>query len=67
MLDAKEKFIVDHDGNRVGVLLDIKDYEKIMEELEELDEIKAYKRAKSSKGEVLPFRKAVEEIESEMT
>ena len=45
--------------------MDIKHYEKILDELEELDSIRAYDRAKASGDEILPFEKAVKEIERE--
>jgi hypothetical protein len=41
------------------VLLDIKDYRKILEELEELDSIRAYDSAKASGDEATPFEEAV--------
>jgi hypothetical protein len=63
MLLVKEKFIVDGRGRKKSVILDIKDYELLCEELEELDAIRAYDRVKSSHDEVIPFEQAVEEIE----
>lgn len=58
-----EKYIVDGKGERIGVLLDLNDYRKILEELEELESIRAYDKAKTSDGEAIPFEKAIEEIE----
>ena len=63
MAQFKERYVVDEIGNRVGVLLDIKDYHKLLEELEELESIRAYDAAKVSGDEVIPFNKAVDEIE----
>ena len=59
----EEKFVTDKKGKRVGVFLDIEDYQKILEELEELESIKAYDRAKASGDEEIPFEQAVQEIE----
>ena len=64
MNSLKEQFVVDEKGNRISVLLDIRDYEQLLEALEELEEIRAYDRAKSAQSEVVPFDQAVEEIES---
>lgn len=64
MSKIKENFIVDADGNRVGVVLDISDYHKILEELEELESIRAYDLAKASGDEAIPFEQAISEIES---
>lgn len=40
------QFLTDGKGKKTGVLLSMKDYKKLMEELEELDDIKAYDKAK---------------------
>lgn len=48
MIKLKERYIVDEKGNRVGVLLDIEDYHKLLAELEELESIRAYDAAKAS-------------------
>ena len=63
MPELKEKYLTDAKGNRIGVLLDVSDYHKVLEELEELEAIRAYDAAKVSDGEVLPFEEAVSEIE----
>ncbi|MDQ1525312.1 MAG: hypothetical protein QOE47_3236 [Pyrinomonadaceae bacterium] len=63
MSTFKENFIVDEQGSRVGVVLDIADYRKLLEDLEELDAIRAYDEAKASGDEAIPFEDAVAEIE----
>lgn len=63
MTTFEEHFVVDEKGNRVGVLLNIKDYEKLLEELEELDSLRAYDAAKSSDDEAVPFDDAIRDIE----
>jgi hypothetical protein len=65
MLQPKERFIVDENGQRIGVLLDIEDYQRLLEELEELEAIRAYDAAKSSGDEVLPLEQALAEIEKD--
>jgi len=59
---ARRKYVVDEKGERVSVLLDIKSYRKILDELEELEAIRAYDAAKASPGKAIPFEKAVLEI-----
>jgi hypothetical protein len=59
----KENFIVDENGSRVGVVLDIADYRKLLEELEELDAIRAYDEARASGDAAIPFEEAIAEIE----
>jgi len=60
----KTQFITDVDGRKVSVVLPLRDYEKMIEELEELADIKAYDRAKARKSEPIPFEQAVKEIEN---
>jgi hypothetical protein len=61
----KEQYVVDENGQRIGVLLDIAEYQKILEELEELEAIRAYDLAKANEDEVIPFEQAIAEIEQE--
>lgn len=58
-----ERYVVNEKGERVGVLLDMSEYQRILEELEELESIRAYDAAKASKDEAIPFEQAVNEIE----
>lgn len=62
MPTVNEGYVVDEDGARVGVILPIEDYRKLLEELES---IRAYDAAKSSGDEVIPFEQAVREIEQD--
>ncbi len=64
MTHPRENFVVDAKGNRVGVFLPIKDYNKLLEELEELDDIKAYDKAVSRKQEFIPLDQALKQIEA---
>lgn len=63
MVSFSEKYVVNEKGERVGVLLDIDDYRKILEGVEELESIRAYDVAKASGDEAIPFEQAIEEIE----
>jgi PHD/YefM family antitoxin component YafN of YafNO toxin-antitoxin module len=64
-VDLKERYLVDSTGNRVAVLIDIEEYEKVLEALEELESINAYDEAKASNDEIIPFDQAIQEIENE--
>ena len=35
MITLHERFVIDKDGNRMAVLLDIEEYKKLLQELEE--------------------------------
>ena len=65
MPTVNEGYVVDENGARVGVILPMEEYRKLMEELEELESIRAYDAAKSSGDEASPFDQAVREIEQD--
>ncbi|MDQ3568640.1 MAG: type II toxin-antitoxin system prevent-host-death family antitoxin [Actinomycetota bacterium] len=60
------RYLTDENGERVGVLLGIEEYERLMEELEELDDIRAYDEAKAEiereGDEAIPLEQAMREI-----
>jgi hypothetical protein len=62
----EENYIIDKKGRRIAVQLPIKTYEKLLSDSEELDEIKEYRKAKTHKGNTIPFDQAFEEIEKAM-
>lgn len=64
MANIKERYLVDDNGNRIGVVIDIEDYQRLLQEIEELESIRAYDAAKASGDEAIPFEQAVAEIES---
>jgi hypothetical protein len=57
------RYLVDKDGNRLGVVLGINDYEKLLDEAEELESIRAFDKAKACGEEPVPFERGVSEIE----
>ncbi|GBF81269.1 hypothetical protein [Aphanothece sacrum] len=60
-MKIKEKYIIDPNGNRIGVLLDMEEYQKILEALEELEAIRAYDNAINDQE--ISFDVAISEIE----
>ena len=63
MSTSTRRYVVDEDGTRIGVYLDIGEYEAILEALEELEAVRAYDAAKASVEKPVPFEQAVAEIE----
>jgi hypothetical protein len=63
MISIKQKYVVDEKGKKIGVMLELKEYKKVLENLEELESIRAFDRAKASKEKPIPFAQAVKEIE----
>jgi len=58
-----ENFLVDKRGRKIAVQIPLKVYEKLVADAEELDEIKEYRKAKTQKGDAIPFKQAFKEIE----
>jgi len=65
MAIPKHRFVVDDSGERTAVILDIVEYQKLLEEAEELEAIRAYDAAKAAGDEAIPFEQAVTEIEQD--
>lgn len=63
MITTKEQYVVDENGKRTAVLLEIERYEKLLEDQEELASINAFDKAKASNDETIPFSQATAEIE----
>lgn len=66
------RYVVDENGKRVAVLLEIEEYERMVEELEEFEDIlasRAYDEAKAElergEDELIPWEQAKREIEEE--
>jgi hypothetical protein len=57
-----KQFVTDENGVRVAVVLDIKEYEELLDDLEDLQAVREYEEAKAS-GEVpIPLEQALNEI-----
>lgn len=63
MLKINPQYITDNDGKKIAVVLPIKDFKAMMEELEELDDIKLYDKAKKSSEPSIPIDDAFKMIE----
>ena len=58
MLTVHPQFITDKAGNKISVVLSVKEYEALMEELEELADIRLYDEAKASDEPSIPIDEA---------
>jgi len=60
------RYLTNEKGERIGVLLDIKEYERLIEELEELADVRSYDEAKAQiereGDEAIPLEQAMREI-----
>ncbi|MCC6288547.1 MAG: hypothetical protein IT249_11750 [Chitinophagaceae bacterium] len=62
------QYITDDKGKKLSVVLSMKDYKKILEELEELEDIRLYDEAKKNDtGERIPMDEAFKMIEAKRT
>ena len=64
-MNISRSYLINEKGDRVGVVLSNKEYERILQALEELESIKAYDAAKKSGDQVVPFVQAIQEIETQ--
>ena len=56
-----ENYLINNSGDKVAVMLSIKDYDKLLEAVEELEDIKAYDKAKAAKEPTIPLREAIKQ------
>ena len=59
----QKQFIKDDDGNQVGIILSIAEYQALIEQLEELEDIIAYDKAKAEPSDSMPFKDFLAELE----
>jgi PHD/YefM family antitoxin component YafN of YafNO toxin-antitoxin module len=63
------RYVTDKDGERVGVILDVEEYERLMEAVEELHDILRYDEAreKIARGEAdfVPWEQVKDRVGSE--
>ncbi|PZX50729.1 hypothetical protein LV84_03921 [Algoriphagus ratkowskyi] len=64
MLTIDPKFITDRSGKKISVVLPIKDFEAMMEQLEDLEDIRLYDEGKKSEEPSISIDEAFEIIES---
>ncbi len=64
MLTVHPQFITDTTGKKISVVLPIKEYITIMDELEELEDIRLYDEAKTTDEPSIPIDEAFKLIEA---
>ncbi len=60
----QDKFVVDSNGNKTAVLLEMERYLELLEAKEELEEIRLFDTAKLENDEAISFNDAIAEIEA---
>ncbi len=56
----KTQFVTDDYGKKLAVILPIKDYQKMLDDLEEIEDIKLYDEVKARKQKAMPFAEYLE-------
>lgn len=59
------QYIMDADGNRTGIILDLDTYRQLLEAQEDLEDIRAAEAAKADDPDGLPLDQTLAEIEQE--
>ena len=62
MLALNPQYIIDGTQTQQAVVIQINEWQKIIQQLEMLDDIEIYDKAKKTNNEVIPFDQAVKEI-----
>lgn len=63
MIPVKEQYVIDENGMRTAVLVDVKRYDELLEAWEEIESIRRFDEAKNSDDEKISFIQAIDEIE----
>lgn len=58
------QYITDDKGRKKAVILPIKEYQKMIDELEELEDIRLYDEAKEYKTDSIPVDKAFRQLDT---
>lgn len=61
----KTQFVTDDHGNKLAVILPIKDYQKMLDDLEEVEDIKLYDQVKARKEDTMPFSEYIKKRKQE--
>jgi len=61
-MKAPTRFLTNEKGERLAVVIEIEEYEKLLEELEDLHDIRAVDEAMASGETAIPLDQALDEI-----
>ncbi len=57
------RFLTNEKGEKIAVVIEMKEYEELLEELEDLQAVREYEEAKASGETPIPFDEAISRIE----
>jgi hypothetical protein len=61
-MKAPTRFLTNEKGKRLAVVIEIKEYEELLEELEDAEALREYREAKASGETAIPLDQALDEI-----
>jgi hypothetical protein len=61
-MSKPRQFVIDENGVKIAVVLDIEEYERLLGELEDLQAIREYQEAKASGETPIPLERALSEV-----
>ncbi len=65
--ETRQRYLVDKQGKRVAIVLDLTEYRKMLDQIEELEDLRAYDAAKAAKERPIPLEQAVAQMERRRT
>ena len=65
MIKLNHQYITDKKGKKISVIIPIKEYESLIEELEDMEDVRLYDEAKKRKSEFIDAKQAFKEIEKQ--
>jgi len=63
MMKKPTRFLTNEKGEKIAVVIEMKEYEELLEELEDLQAVREYEEAKASGETPIPFDEAISRIE----
>lgn len=61
-MTAPKQFLTNEKGEKIAVVISIREYEELLEEIEDLQAVREYDAAKASGEEPIPLEQALDEI-----
>ena len=61
-MSMPRRFVTDEKGEKIAVVLDIKEYERLLEDAADLEAVREYEQAKAAGEKPLPLEQALAEV-----
>ncbi len=61
-MSTPRRFLTDEKGEKIAVVLDIEEYERLLEDAADLEAVREYEQAKAAGEKPLPLEQALAEV-----